>query len=46
MLLAIITISSCASKASYTVPSVSDSVSKIQIIPTTDPMTLTRGVEI
>jgi hypothetical protein len=46
MLLAIITISSCASKASYTVPSVSDSVSKIQIIATTNPMTLTRGVEI
>ena len=46
MLLAIITISSCASKAPYTVPSVSDSVSKIQTIPKTDPMTLTRGVEI
>lgn len=46
ILFATITISSCASKVLYTVPAMSDSVSKIQIVRPADPMTLTQGVEI
>ena len=45
MLLAIITISSCTSKTSYAVPSVADSVSKIQIIPTTQLVSYVKHVK-
>tara|TARA_Y100000389_G_C17469438_1_gene528941 strand:+ start:7827 stop:8252 length:426 start_codon:yes stop_codon:yes gene_type:complete len=45
-LIVILFLGSCASKTPYNAPTASDTVSKIQIVRPTDPMTLTQGVEV
>ena len=46
IIIAVMFISSCASKSPYDPPMASENVSKVQMIRPTDPMTLTQGVEI